>query len=92
MPIIRPSKLIEYATLIGLLYGAFMWIDDTVATKTDILIVRNTVERGQIENEMRYFRRIGLDNLSPEDKEAFVDLKLEKKENEKQHDKLLGLD
>ena len=86
------ARLIEYATLIGLIFAGWVWLNDTIATKQDILITRNIIELGQINSNMLYYTRIGLDNLKPSDKEAYEDLKSDKKQNEKQHSKLLGLD
>jgi len=91
MPI-RVSKIIEYATIIGLIFGSVEWINSTIATKTDLLVAVNSIERGMIDANKSYYERIGIDNLSEEDKERFEVLKNEEKANEIQYKRLLGLD
>lgn len=85
-------RLVEYGTLVSMIVGSWMWMTDIVATKKDVLIAVNNIEAGRIASDKHYFERIGLDNLSPEDKERFRTLKLEEKVNEAQHARLLGLD
>jgi len=85
-------KIIEYGSLFAMVFGVAVWVDKTVATKTDVLIAMNLIEAGRIASDMVYYERIGVDNLTLIDKERFKMLELEEDTNDKQHRKLLGLD
>lgn len=89
---IQATKIIEYAAIFSLFVSGMAWVNNTVATKADVLIAMNTIEAGRIASNLVYYERQGTDHLSPEDKAAFTILKKQEIANETQRKKLLGLD
>ena len=85
------APTIKIFTLIGMLYTFYLWIDNTLVTKDDLIIALTEIRLGQIEESLSRYHRIGLPNLTDSEKHIYDKLILAEIANENQRNEILGL-
>ena len=90
--IVLIASIITGLTVIsGSIFKTVDWIDSTIVTKDDLAIAVTDIRLGQIEESLARYHRIGIPNLTDQEKHRYNKLILAEAANEKQRKILLGL-
>lgn len=85
-------EIVSVITIITAIAAVGFWINDTFATKTDVMINFTELRIGQVQSDLWAMERAGIENMAPAEIRRYEVLKFSEVDLVKKRRKILGLD
>lgn len=69
----RSSLEVVVACLVAWVYLE-NFVDERIVSKEELLVAVNEIRIGQVQSDLRYFQRLGLDNLTEQERHQYENL------------------